>query len=55
MAEVMLHRTQAPQVAEVYQKFLDRYPDVKTLAQASCDELVTASHSPGASLSKPVK
>jgi A/G-specific adenine glycosylase len=39
MAEVMLHRTQAPQVVPVYEQFIKRYPDVSTLAQATKEEL----------------
>jgi len=39
MAEVMLHRTQAPQVVPVYQRFVTRYPDVPGLAQAGKEEL----------------
>jgi A/G-specific adenine glycosylase len=39
MAEVMLHRTQAPQVAPVYERFIERYPDVPSLAQATREEL----------------
>ncbi len=32
IAEFMLHRTKAEQVAPVYQKFLKKYPDVRALA-----------------------
>jgi len=39
MAEVMLHRTQAPQVVPVYQEFINCYPDVSALAQATKKEL----------------
>jgi A/G-specific adenine glycosylase len=39
MAEVMLHRTQASQVAPVYKHFVERYPDVSTLAQTKRKEL----------------
>lgn len=39
MAEVMLHRTQAPQVVPVYERFIARYPDVPALVRASREEL----------------
>ncbi len=39
LAEVMLHRTQARQVVPVYGRFVARYPDVPTLAQAGREEL----------------
>ncbi len=39
MAEEMLHRTQAPQVVPVYERFIERYPDVQSLAQATREEL----------------
>ena len=39
VAEVMLHRTQAPQVMPVYKQFIARYPDVQTLARATREEL----------------
>ncbi|GAB4537251.1 MAG: DNA-binding protein [Anaerolineae bacterium] len=39
MAEVMLHRTQALQVVPVYERFIERYPDVESLAQAAREEL----------------
>jgi len=39
MAEIMLHRTQAPQVVPVYERFIERYPDVPVLAQATSNEL----------------
>lgn len=35
MAEVMLHRTQASQVAPVYEDFIQHFPDVAALANAS--------------------
>jgi A/G-specific adenine glycosylase len=47
MAEVMLHRTQALQVQEVYQKFIRCYPNVETLAQAPCEELESNLYSLG--------
>jgi A/G-specific adenine glycosylase len=39
MAEVMLHRTQAAQVVPVYEKFIERFPDIKILAQTNKEEL----------------
>jgi A/G-specific adenine glycosylase len=41
MAEVMLHRTQAPQVVPVYDKFQSQYPTILMLAQATRQELYT--------------
>lgn len=39
MAEVMLHRTQATQVVPVYERFVERYPDVPSLARATKKDL----------------
>jgi A/G-specific adenine glycosylase len=39
MAEVMLHRTQAKQVVSVFNEFVERYPTISSVAQASLDEL----------------
>lgn len=39
MAEVMLHRTQAPQVLPAYERLMGVCPDVPSLAQASKEEL----------------
>ena len=47
LAEIMLHRTQAPQVKEVYQEFVRCYPNVETLARAACEELETNLYSLG--------
>jgi A/G-specific adenine glycosylase len=47
MAEVMLHRTQAPQVAPVYERFITRYPNVPVLARAMRNELHDALYSLG--------
>lgn len=49
MAEVMLHRTQARQVAPVYERFIEQYPDVPRLAQATKEELHRALYSLGLS------
>jgi A/G-specific adenine glycosylase len=47
MAEVMLHRTQAPQVVPVYEQFIRYYPDAPTLAHATKEELHQALYSLG--------
>ena len=39
LAEIMLHRTQAMQVAKIYERFIGEYPDIKTLAKANKFEL----------------
>jgi A/G-specific adenine glycosylase len=39
MAEVMLHRTQASQVVPVYERFIERYPDVSAVADATKEDL----------------
>lgn len=39
IAEIMLHRTQAPQVVPVYERFITIYPDVESLARATREEL----------------
>jgi A/G-specific adenine glycosylase len=39
LAEVMLHRTQRVQVAQVYRGFVQRYPDAVALGKASRQEL----------------
>lgn len=39
MAELMLRRTQARQVIRVYNDFIVRYPDARTLANASAEEV----------------
>jgi A/G-specific adenine glycosylase len=39
MAELMLRRTRAAQVTPVLERFLDRYPDVATLANAEASEV----------------
>lgn len=47
MAEVMLHRTQATQVVPVYERFVERYPDVPSLAWATREYLHDALYSLG--------
>ncbi len=39
IAEVMLHRTQASQVAPIYERFIERYPDIASLSGAARDDL----------------
>lgn len=39
MSEIMLHRTQAPQVVPVYERFIVHYPDISSLAQAKKEDL----------------
>ena len=39
MSEVMLHRTQARQVVPVYEQFIQTYPDINTLAQATKEDI----------------
>ncbi len=39
LAEIMLHRTQAMQVAKIYERFIREYPDIKTLVKANKSEL----------------
>jgi len=39
MAEILLHRTQVHQMQPVYEAFLQRFPDLSSLAQASPEEL----------------
>ncbi|MCR4417761.1 MAG: DNA glycosylase [Ignavibacteria bacterium] len=39
IAEFMLHRTKAEQVVAVYKEFIEKYPDVKSLASAELNEI----------------
>jgi len=39
LAEIMLHRTQAIQVARIYEGIIKKYPDIKALAKAPISEL----------------
>lgn len=43
----MLHRTQAPQVVPVYRRFIEQYPEVPVLAQATKEQLHQALYSLG--------
>ncbi len=47
LAEVMLHRTRAPQVVPVYQAVLEKFPDPETLMKAPPGELETILRSLG--------
>lgn len=47
LAEIMLHRTQAMQVAKIYERFIVEYPDIKTLAKVDKSELHKALFSLG--------
>lgn len=47
IAEVMLHRTQAPQVVPIYLSFIKQYPDINSVALASNTDLYDALHSLG--------
>jgi len=47
IAEIMLHRTQAAQVQPVYETFVERYPDLSSLTQASESDLNQALYSLG--------
>ncbi|HUL84701.1 MAG TPA: A/G-specific adenine glycosylase [Actinomycetota bacterium] len=42
VSEVMLQQTQAPRVALVFERFLARFPDVRTLARASRPDVIRA-------------
>lgn len=39
IAEIMLQRTKAEQVLPIYTAFLEKFPDVRSLAQASLEEI----------------
>jgi len=39
LAEIMLHRTQAIQVARIYEDVIEEYPNIQTLAKASVSAL----------------
>ena len=47
IAELMLRRTKADQVAKVYSKFIEKYPDVKSLNYASVDDINEIAYSLG--------
>src|SRR3972149_2210324 len=39
IAEIMLQKTDAKKVSEIYDRFLAKYPNAKALSEASVDEL----------------
>lgn len=47
IAEVMLHRTQASQVAPIYEQFIRKYPDIATLSSATQEQLHKSLYSLG--------
>ena len=47
IAELLLHRTRASQVVDVYISFLDRYPDIPALSRADRGDLATTLYSLG--------
>jgi len=47
IAELMLRRTKADQAAKVYSKFIEKYPDVKSLYYASMDDINEITYSLG--------
>lgn len=47
VAEILLHRTRANQVVPLYELFLQRFPDIKNLAQSSPQELAELLRSGG--------
>lgn len=47
VAEVLLHRTRASQVVPVYTEFIGEFPTVKSLSDASLDDLRRITHSLG--------
>ncbi len=47
LAEMMLRRTRASQVIDVYTSFIDRYSDARTLAAAEPEEVASALYSLG--------
>jgi len=47
IAEILLHRTRADQVAQLYQVLLERFPSVQALANSTPDELRELLYSAG--------
>lgn len=47
LAEVMLHRTRADQVKPVYEFFIKKYPDFKSIANSDQEEIVKDLHALG--------
>lgn len=47
IAEILLHRTRAEQIVPLYQLFLEKHPDIHSIAVSSPDELAMSFHSAG--------
>lgn len=47
VAEVLLHRTKAESVAEVFEEFLDRFPDITALANSDFKDIHTVTRKLG--------
>ena len=47
VAEILLHRTRADQIVPLYQFFLEKYPNLHSIAGSSADELAKSFHSAG--------
>lgn len=47
VAEILLHRTRANQIVPLYELFLQRFPDIRTLAKSTPEELTELFHSGG--------
>lgn len=47
IAEVMLHRTGAPQVEKIYRKFIDEYPDFGSIVESTPDRIKSDLYSLG--------
>lgn len=42
VSEIMLQQTQVPRVAVIFPKFIERFPDVKSLAEAAPEDVLSA-------------
>ena len=47
IAEIMLHRTKADQVKEVYEEFIEKYPDFNSIIRENSPKIQTELHSLG--------
>jgi len=47
IAEIMLHRTKADQVKEVYEEFIEKYPDFNSIIRENSGKIQTELHSLG--------
>lgn len=41
LAEIMLHRTRAPQVESIYELFLHKYPDLNSICDAGTEKIIS--------------